>query len=87
MATALIHRIHIAVKAGDIKQPITRQDVEKWMDRNNIRKPDGKKYKDGYAANLLSNSLYKKKQTKNRNSKWLYRHVNKDGTFEYWFVD
>ena len=87
MATALIHLIHIAVKAGDIKEPFTAQDIERWMKQNDIRKPNGDKYSDGYPASLLSDSVKKKKKTKNRTSKWLKQGKNENGICEYWFVD
>lgn len=87
MSYALIKRIHDAVKSGDLDEPFTSHDIEIWMARYEIRKEDGTKYKEGYAANLLYNSLIKKKKTKNRNSKWLHRRKNGNGLYEYWFAD
>ena len=87
MSYALIKRIHDAVRAGYIEQQFTELDIEDWMAEHNIRKEDGAKYKDGYAANLLYNSLIKEKKTKNKNSKWLHRCKNENGIYEYWFAE
>ena len=87
MSYALIRRIQEAVRKGFIEQPFTEWDVEDWMSEYNIRKEDGTKYKEGYVANLLCNSLIKEKKTMNRNSKWLHRRKNKDGIYEYWFAE
>ena len=83
----LIKQLHDGVKAGDISEPLTTHKVEQWMAKYDIRKGDGTKYKEGYAANILYNSLIKEKKTKNRNSKWLHRRKNENGIFEYWFAD
>ena len=87
MAYALIKRIQEAVRVGLIEQPFTEWDVEDWMSEYNIRKEDGTKYKEGYVATLLSNSLIKEKKTKNRNSKWLHRRKNENGIYVYRFAD
>lgn len=82
----LIKQLHDAVKAGDINESLTAHSVEQWITKYNIRKGDGTRYKEGYAVNLLSNSLIKNKTTKNRNSKWLNRRINSAGVYEYWFA-
>lgn len=87
MSMALIKRVHDAVKAGYIHEPFTAKNVEIWMIENHIRKEDGTKYKDGYVATLLSTSYIGKRMKKNRNSICLDRRKNKDGIFEYWFID
>lgn len=87
MSDALIKQIHDAVKTGVIEEPFTVQDIQWWMEEKDIRKEDGTKYSKGYPASLLSDSVKKKKKTKNRNSKWLKQRKNENGKFEYWFAD
>ncbi|MCK4999513.1 MAG: hypothetical protein KAS23_08255 [Anaerohalosphaera sp.] len=84
MPDALIKKIHIAVKNGDIPEPFTAHDVTVWINKYAIIKEDDKPYKVK-TSTLLSGSTIKSKKTKNRNSKWLYRRKDEDGIYEYWF--
>jgi len=83
----LIRQLHEAVWDDFIKRRFTLTLMRNWMRQYDIRKGNGKKYADSYPAALLSNSLIKKKKTKNTNSKWLHRQLNDDGEYEYWFDD
>lgn len=83
----LIKQLRDAVNANLITTPFSAQAVEQWMMKYNIRKDNGEMYSNRYAATLLSDSLIKDRQTKNRNSRWLKRRKTHDGTYEYWFAE
>ena len=86
--SALIKRIHDAVKTGHIIEPFSGRSIKNWMDQYKIMKDDGTPYSKGYKpTSLLSDSLIKPVKTKNTNSKWLRRRRNDDGIYEYWFED
>jgi hypothetical protein len=83
----LIKQLDDAVKAGDINKKFIAHSLAKWMSACNIRKGDGAAYKNFKAGSFLCSSYIKKKNKTNRNSVWLDRRKNKDGVYEYWFVD
>jgi hypothetical protein len=83
----LIWQLREAVSNDFIKRRFTLTLMRNWMHEYDIRKGNGEKYAESYPAALLSNSLIKKKKTKNTNSKWLHRQLNDDGEYEYWFDD
>ena len=87
MSNSLIAQLRKAVKEKFINELLTVKKVESWMTEHDIRQENGTRYKKGYAANLLYNSLIKEKKTKNRNSKWLHRRKNENGHYEYWFAE
>jgi hypothetical protein len=83
----LIRQLHEAVCDGSVSSRLTLNQLRNWMREYDIRKGNGEKYRESYPAALLSNSLIKKKKTKNTNSKWLHRRINDKGEYEYWFDD
>ena len=84
MATrnALVTRVKNAALAGKIPHPFSKEDVERWMQEEDPRRPNGERYKTT-ASNLLSGASLKNLGSKNRNQKFLDIEFGEDQVKRY----
>jgi hypothetical protein len=75
----LIDKLRDGVQRGEIQEPFTYHDFEKWMDNYNIAKDDGVFYSDNSKRSLLSNSAKQNAGSSNLNDKMLNSDKNDSG--------
>lgn len=87
MKRTLNEKIYEAVKAGELSEPFTTEQLKNWVkefkvinDRNN------KKYAKSSIDSFLSNADKKNRPTSNGNRKNMCSQISKIGIKEYFFA-
>jgi hypothetical protein len=83
---SLIEQIRTAVINGQIIEPFTVEDLERWNNTCNIVQNDGTEYTAKSINSILSNSDVNNIPTSNLNKKVLESEENDNGIKEYRFI-